>query len=168
MSIGRCIQQEYGPSVILRGCPKRGGTGKLVNMSRSKNAEQKRRGYDSDLSDEEWALIEEMVPQPKPGGRPAKYPRREIVNAILYLNKQGCTWRGLPHDFPPFRSVHNYFSQWRDEGVWEKMCDTLRREVRIELGREPEPSAAVIDTQSVRTTEKGGLQTAEGGTQPRR
>jgi transposase len=116
--------------------------------------------YDSDLSDEEWALIEELIPQPKPGGRPAKYPRREIVNAILYINKNGCTWRALPHDLPPFRSVHNYFCAWRDEGVWHTVCDTLRKQLRQELGRDAEPSGGVIDTQSVRTTQKGGLQTA--------
>ena len=162
--------------VILRGCPKRAGIGKLVNMSRSRktgrNAAEAREAYGSDLSDEEWELIKEIIPPPKPGGRPAKYSRREIVNAILYLNKEGCTWRGLPHDFPPYRSVHNYFSEWRDEGVWEQLCDTLRRELRQELGRDPEPSAAVIDTQSVRTTEKGGpktrTSTPKGGTRLRR
>lgn len=126
-----------------------------AGKGRKKHSNEEREAYDSDLSAEEWALIEEFIPQPKSGGRPAKYARREIVNAILYLNKHGCTWRGLPHDFPPFRSVHNYFSAWRDEGVWERMCDTLRRELREELGRDAEPSAAVIDTQSVRTTEKG-------------
>src|SRR5215210_751889 len=131
-------------------------------MGKSKIIERKR--YDSDLTDEEWELIKELIPPPKPGGRPAKYPRREIVNAILYLNKAGCTWRLLPHEFPPFRSVHNYFSRWRNEGIWQRLCDTLARELRVEMGRHPHPSAAVIDSQSVRTTEKGGLPTREGGT----
>ncbi len=148
-------------------------------MSKSNKVEHRqnmRKRYDSDLSDEEWDLIKHLVPAPKPGGRPAKYDRREILEAILYINRAGCVWRLLPHDFPPFRSVHNYFIEWRDNGdygdygVLHQICDTLRREVRMQMGRDPNPSGAVIDSQSVRTSEKGGLKTStpKGGTLARR
>ncbi len=112
--------------------------------------------YETDLTDAEWARLEPLIPAPKPGGRPAKYERREIVNAIVYLLRTGCSWRLLPKDLPPWRIVYWYFSRWRDEGLFERINDTLRREVRVQAGRNPEPSGGVVDTQSVKTTEKGG------------
>lgn len=125
--------------------------------------------YDTDLTDAEWAKLEPLLPAPNPRGRgrPSKYERREIVNAILYLLRSGCSWRLLPHDLPPWRIVYWYFMHWRDEGVFERINDTLRREVRLQGGRNAEPSAAVVDTQTVKTTEKGGLQNTEDTMLPR-
>jgi transposase len=105
---------------------------------------------------------EHLVPQPKSGGRPAKYERREILNALFYMTKSGCTWRMLPHDLPPWEVVYMYFAQWRDAGVFEGINEVLRRQVRIEAGKDEEPSAAILDSQSVKTAEKGGLVTRLG------
>jgi putative transposase len=115
-----------------------------------------RKGYGSDLSDEEWAILEPLVPAPLPGGRPAKHSRREIMNAILYILRTGCQWRMLPHDFPPYSTVYYYYRQWRRLGLWESILQVLRERWRESQGREAQPSAAIIDSQSVKTTEKGG------------
>lgn len=136
-------------------------------MSAPTSTPPARQKYATDLSDEEWVLLEPMVPAPKKGGRPAKYERREILNAILYLLRTGCSWRLLPHDFPSWRIVYWYFSIWRDAGLFERINDTLRREVRAQAGRDPEPSGVVIDSQSVKTTEKGGRRDIEALTQAR-
>lgn len=115
-----------------------------------------RRAYPTDLSDAEWAILEPVIPPPKPGGRPAKHPRREIVNAIRYLLRSGEAWRLMPHDLPPWQTVYHYFRCWRIDGTWERANAVLRRQVRQRAGRNAEPSAAILDSQSVRTTEKGG------------
>ena len=117
---------------------------------------QQRHPYSSDLNTKEWDCLKPLVPMPKSGGRPAKYERLEIINAILYLVRTGCAWRLLPHDFPPWRIVYHYFSSWRRDGIWAKVHDALRTQVRVAEGREAEPSAAILDSQSVKTTEKGG------------
>src|SRR5689334_5762514 len=114
-----------------------------------------RKAYPSDVSDREWELIGSLIPAPKSGGRPAKHSRREIVNAIRYVLRNGCGWRALPHDFPPYTTVYDYFRQWRDSGVWERANTALREQWRTKIGREAQPSAAIIDSQSVKTTEKG-------------
>ena len=117
---------------------------------------QPRQPYSSDLSVKEWQFLKPLVPMPKHGGRPAKYERLEILKAILYLVRSGCAWLLLPHDFPPWRIVYHYFSSWRRDGTWTQVHDALRSQVRIAEGREAEPSAAILDSQSVKTTEKGG------------
>jgi len=101
--------------------------------------------------------IEPLIPPPKPGGRPRTTDIREVFNAISYLLRSGCAWRMLPHEFPPWQTVYHYFRQWRKDGTWERIHEALRGQVREQVGREREPSAAILDSQSVKTTEKGGF-----------
>lgn len=112
--------------------------------------------YPSDLTDEQWALIEPMVAV-KPGGRPAKHPRRRIVEAILYVNRTGCSWRQLPHDFPPWDTVYWYFNRWSDDGTTDRIHDALRAAVRDADGRDPMASAGIVDSQSVKGADTVGM-----------
>ena len=111
-----------------------------------------RRAYGSDLTDEQWALLEPLIPKPLPGGRPAEIERREIVNGILYVLRTGCGWRHLPHDLPAWGTVYSYFRRWRREGIWDRVLAALRMRMRTQQGRDPEPSAAIIDSQSIKTS----------------
>ena len=112
--------------------------------------------YPTDLSDRAWNLIKHLVPEAKPGGRPEAYPKREILNAIFYLLRSGCSWRMLPHDLPPWRIVSHYSRQWQQDGTWQVRHDLLRGEVRVAAGKHRQPSAGIIESQSVKTTDKGG------------
>ena len=115
-----------------------------------------RKAYPTDLAEPQWAQVSRFIPAPKPGGRPAKYQRREIVNALLYVVRTGCQWRAMPHDLPPWRITYWYFMQWRKDGTLERLHDELRGDLRQAEGRQRQPSAAVLDSQSSKTTEKGG------------
>lgn len=116
-----------------------------------------RQSYPSDLSDHQWQLLEPLLPPPKSEGRPIKYPRREVLNGIVYVLRTGCAWRMIPHDLPPWRTTFHYFRTWRRDGTWERIHEVLRDQLRLADGRAASPSAAIIDSQSVKTTEKGGL-----------
>ena len=121
-----------------------------------------RRPYPYDVSDDEWAVLEPLVPAPLPGGRPPRHPRREIVNAILYVLRTGCQWRALPHDLPPWGTVWWYFRRWRRGGVWVRIHRALYLLARTKAGRRAGPSVVIMDGQSVKTTEKGAFVASTG------
>src|ERR1700721_2301973 len=109
-----------------------------------------RKAYPSDLTDAQWVIVEPSIPPARSGGRPRKVDIREIVNAILYGTRSGCQGDMMPHDLPPKSDVYYYFAQWRDDGTWTKIVEAMRTRVRTGAGREPTPSAASIDSQTVK------------------
>jgi len=114
-------------------------------------------GYPTDLTDEQWALIAPHLPLPRPGGKPRRTDLRAVVDGILYLLRTGCQWRLLPRDFPPWGTVWSYFRQWRIDGVWGRLHRALYRAARKKSGRRPDPTVVIMDSQSVKTTEKGAV-----------
>jgi putative transposase len=115
-----------------------------------------RRRYDTDISDAEWALLAPLLPPEKPGGRHRANDLREVINGIRYVLRTGAAWRHVPREFPHWNLCYQWFRHWRHDGSWQRWHDLLREHVRQQLGRNKQPSAAILDSQSVKTTEKGG------------
>src|SRR5437764_6016132 len=120
------------------------------------------RRYDTDLTDKQWALVEPFLPRPKRMGRPPA-DLRAVLDAVLYLVRTGCQWRLLPHDFPPWSTVHTWYRRWRSDGTWEKVHEALRQQTRRLAGRDPSPRSSAADRQSVKTTPRGGVRGFDNG-----
>lgn len=113
--------------------------------------------YPTDLTAAEWALLEPLLPKRQGPGRPGRVDLRQVLNALCYLTRTGCPWRLLPRDFPSWGTARYYFDQWTNDGTWERLNDALRERARVKAGRQPQPSAAILDSQTATTTEVGGM-----------
>jgi len=125
--------------------------------------ERRGKSYPSDVTDAEWAILEPLLCPKRATGRPPTVDRRAVVDAIYYVLRTGCQWRYLPEGFPKWETVYWYFKRWRDDGTWERVNDALRRRARERAGRDPEPSAGIVDSQSAKTTEKGAIAAGTAG-----
>jgi putative transposase len=121
------------------------------------------KAYASDLSDQEWAILEPLIPPAKRGGRPRSVDMRQILNGIFYVLRSGGAWRLLPHDYPAWSTVYDYFRKWRNAGVWEGLVRTLRERLRVQAGRPATPSGVIIDSQSVKPRSEAARMAMMGG-----
>jgi putative transposase len=119
--------------------------------------------YPTDLTDEQWAVVQPLLPRARHGGRPRTTDLRRVLNTIFYLNKTGCQWAMLPKDLAKRSTAFDYFTAWKAEGTWQTLLDALRRQVRIAAGHEPQPRKAAIDSQTVKGSEAGGARGYDGG-----